>query len=360
MWLPVLVRVDPSIYAVSDPIPLPRPPNGALDVSGLTAGEDAVWALWPDGLVRVEEATGSPTAVSIPIEAGLHSMSVGGGAAWVLGARRIARVDARTGKAELFLEEPGLVLAVNFGFGHLWTLSRPDPAIERSVLSRYSENSPDRPARLQIEGAAQDLSIGDDAVWIRCPRRDGDGDVRTLLIGVAPQTLDAVEHEISNDEVVFAVGGEVWLGPALLSYDAHTPTELRRVDPTTWEAVGAIRAQGLVSILSVGPSGIWGLLHPARGGPLRVCRIDPDTNSVVAALDLADVDALPLLPPPPDPIDPEPVERRLRDDLAVALRLGGSSPEYNRGTMLESVVFDEVRLEGTFPKTEVIVLFRSH
>jgi len=85
MWLPVLVGVDPSTDAVSDPIRLPRPPNGALDIKGLAAGEDAVWALWPDGLVRVEEATGSPTSITVPIEAGLHSIAVGGGLSRMVG-----------------------------------------------------------------------------------------------------------------------------------------------------------------------------------------------------------------------------------------------------------------------------------
>jgi hypothetical protein len=80
---------------------------------------------------------------------------------------------------------------------------------------------------------------------------------------------------------------------------------------------------------------------------------------VVAVVDFVDVDARSFLPAPPAPIDPEPVERALRDDLARALRLGRPSPEYSMGTMLESVVFDEVQLEGTFPKSEVIVLFRS-
>lgn len=123
--------------------------------------------------------------------------------------------------------------------------------------------------------------------------------------------------------------------------------------------VGVVRPQGLVSSLSVGSSGLWGLLRGAPEGPLRVCRIDPDTNSVVAALDLPDVDARPFLPPRPGLIDPEPVEQELRDDLARALPLGRPSPKYARGRMLESVTFEEVRLEGTFPKTEVVILFRS-
>src|SRR2546427_6391739 len=80
---------------------------------------------------------------------------------------------------------------------------------------------------------------------------------------------------------------------------------------------------------------------------------------MVADLDLADVDARESLPPPPDPIDPEAAEGELRDELASWLRLDGSKPMYARGTALEHAVFEEVRLEGTFPDTEVAILFRS-
>lgn len=63
--------------------------------------------------------------------------------------------------------------------------------------------------------------------------------------------------------------------------------------------------------------------------------------------------------PPTRPIDPVPVEQALRDDLAEALPLGRPSRDSAQGTALESVVFEEVRLEGNFPETELVVLFRS-
>jgi hypothetical protein len=362
MWLPVLVGVEPSTYAVSDPIPLPRPPDGALDIIALAAGEGAVWGLWPDGLVRVEEATGSPSSIMVPIEAGMRSIAVGGEAAWVLAGGKIARVDAQSGRAELLLDQAERTFALGFGRGYLWTLSRRDPFTnQHTVLARYSPDSPERPARLDVEGAVEGLAIGSDAVWMRCHRFDEDGELHTFVIRVSPETLDTAVHEISNDETVFAIAREIWLSPTLVTF-THDPgplTDIRRVDPSTWHDLGVIRPQGLVSDLSAGSSGIWGLLRTTPGSAPDVCQIDPNTSSVVAVLDFVDVDARSFLPAPPAPIDPEPVERALRDDLARALRLGRPSPEYNRGTMLESVVFDEVQLEGTFPKSEVIVLFRS-
>jgi hypothetical protein len=290
----------------------------------------------------------------------MRSIAVGGGAAWVLAGGRIARVDTHSRRAELFLDHAERTFALGFGRGYLWTLSRRDPATnEHTVLARYSPDSPERPARLDIEGAVEGLAIGSDAVWMRCHRFDSDGELHTFVRRVGPEALDTAAHEISNDETVFAVAREIWLGPTLVTFHRDRRSDIRRVDPTTWEDVGVIRPQGLVSDLSTGSSGIWGLLRATPDTGPGICRIDPDTSSVVVALNLVDVDARPFLPAPPAPVDPEPVERALRDDLARALRLGRPSPEYNRGTMLEGVVFDEVRLEGTFPKSEVIVLFRS-
>jgi hypothetical protein len=359
MWLPVVVGVDPATYAVSNPIRLPRPSDGALDIGALIAGEGAVWALWRDGLVRVEEATGSASSITVPIEAGMRSLAVGGGAAWVLAGGEVARVDAHSGKAEIFLDHAEMAFALVFGHGYLWTLSRRDPATnQHSVVARYSQDSAEQPARFDIEGVAEGLAIGGDAVWMKCHRFDTHGKLHTFAVRVGPETLDTAAHEISNDETFFAVAREIWLGPTLLAFDPETPPDIRRVDGTTWEDVGVIRPRGLVSNLCAGFSGIWGMLRPTPGSAPDVCRINPDTSSLVGVFDLAEVDARPFLPSPPAPIDPEPVERSLRDDLAEVLPLGRPR-DSAQGTMLESVVFEEVRLEGNFPETELVVLFRS-
>jgi hypothetical protein len=357
-WLPVLVAVDPVSHSPGEPIQLPRPPNGSRDITDLAAGEGAVWALWQDGLVRVDERTGSATAITVPVKGGLHQVAVGAGAAWVLGGG-IARVDARSGNADVFEEEVAGGRSLGFGQGHLWALASPDPAAGRSVLSRYSTRLGDRPAQVDIDGLLSGIAAGEDSVWIACLRWEDPGFRRQhrFLIQVDPATLDVVEHEISTEETWLAVGSELWF---LTSPDSPVLTEVRRVDPSTWEDIGAVRVPGLLSSLSLGPSGIWGLLDEPRESTRRVCRIDPDANEVGAALDLADVDARPFLPPPPGPIDPGPVERRLRDELTQALLEGApSAPREAQGTTLESVVFEDVRLEGTFPNTEVVILFRT-
>ena len=300
MWLPVVVGVDPSTYAVSNPIRLPRPPDGALDITALTAGEGAVWALWPDGLVRVEEATGFPSSIAVPVEAAMHSMAVGGGAAWVLAGGRVARVDAHSGKAELFLDHAETAFALAFGHGYLWTLSRRDPLTnQHSVIARYPPDSAERPARLDIEGAAEGVVIGTDVVWMRCHRFDSDGKLHTFAVRVGAEALDMAAREISNDETFFAVAREIWFGPTLLAHDPEIPPDIRRVEGMTWEDVGVIRPPGLVTKLCAGSSGIWGMLRPTPGSAPSVCRIDPDASSSVDVLDLAGVDARPFLPPHP-------------------------------------------------------------
>jgi hypothetical protein len=221
----------------------------------------------------------------------------------------------------------------------------------------------DRPAQVVIDGLLSGIAVAEDSVWIACLRWEDPGFRRQhrLLIQVDPATLDVVEHEFSTEETWLAVGSELWFGPHTLpSPDSPVLTEVRRVDPSTWEDIGVVRIAGLLSSLTLGPSGIWGLLDKPRERARRVCRIDPDANEVAAALTLAEVDARPFLPPPPGPIDPGPDERRLRDELAHALLEGTpSAPDQAQGTTLESVVFEDVRLEGAFPNTEVVILFRT-
>jgi hypothetical protein len=90
----------------------------------------------------------------VPIEAGMRSIAVGGEAAWVLAGGKIARVDAQSGRAELLLDQAERTFALGFGRGYLWTLSRRDPFTnQHTVLARYSPDSPERPARLDVEGA---------------------------------------------------------------------------------------------------------------------------------------------------------------------------------------------------------------
>lgn len=53
-----------------------------------------------------------------------------------------------------------------------------------------------------------------------------------------------------------------------------------------------------------------------------------------------------------------PVEQALRDAIADELTGNPSRPE-RAGTALTGCVVEDVRLEGRFPSTEVIILFRS-
>jgi len=182
------------------------------------------------------------------------------------------------------------------------------------------------------------------------------------VIRVDPVSLDVVEHEIPNDETFFPLGDEVWLGPHTLpkSSSSSVSTQLRRMDISTGELTAVVEVPGLLTDLSVGPAGLWGFLSIPVGGFKKVARIDADSGRVVDVLDLAEIDARPFLPPPPGPIDPEPVERELRDELAEHFQNAHPTMAQARDTMLASVVFEDVRLEGSFPRTEIVILFRTH
>ena len=65
------------------------------------------------------------------------------------------------------------------------------------------------------------------------------------------------------------------------------------------------------------------------------------------AVTRTDIDARPFLPAPPGPIDPAPVERKLRDELAGSLPNEHSSIPHVPRTVLESVTFEDV-IPGVF------------
>jgi hypothetical protein len=336
-----------------------------LDVRDLASGEGSAWILWPDGLVKVDEAARSASAISMPLQGGLLGLAVGDGAAWVRGSG-IVRVDARTGDARLSVEgvDPGFGLW--FGHGRIWMLVD-QPAARRFRVLSYSSSSGDETDRKEFDGVLPTMDVGEDAIWVRCLRwgSDDSPELHQFVIRLDPATLNFVEHEISMEEMAHVVGSEIWLAPHTLPHPELLPLEpVRRVDPATWAEIGRIGVPGLLRHLSPHRSGLWGLLDGIEGSTKQVCEIEREANRVIAVLDLADVDARPFLPPPPGPIDPGPVEQRLRDELAEYLLQDPiSGPRLGRRTMLrrvlETVAFENVRLEGAFPYTEVVILFRT-
>jgi len=337
-----------------------------LDITGLAAVEGRVWVAWTDGLVGVEERSRVATQVQLPGGVNVSGMVVGRGAAWVLAGGAILRIEPGPQGPDPFIPRTVMRLSVGFGRGYLWALEQPEPSVRRFVISRYSPENGQLAGQVEVQGVVS-MTVNEAGVWLRALRWESElpsmrGPMRSYLIHVGPVSLDVVEREISNEETFFALSDGVWLGPHTLprSSSRSVSTRLRRMDLSTGQSTAVVEVPGLLTDLSVGPAGLWGLLSVSAGSLRKVARIDADAGRVVDVFDLAEIDARPFLPPPPGPIDPEPIEIELRNELSGLLQNTYQAEPHLRGTMLASVVFEDVTLEGSFPQTEVVIVFRTH
>jgi hypothetical protein len=356
-WLPLLVAIEPSTLAFSEPLLLPRPSGASLEAIGVAVGEGSVWVAWPDGVVKVDERTRSAAAITLPTGAQPRAIAIGGGAAWVL-ADGILRIDPATGHADVLAPPVLSRSGLGFAQGSLWVGERTP---ERSIVSRVSPETGAVTGQVEIRGRIERIDVSDNGVWVRETRWEGPpfaGPIHTHLHRVDPVTLEVHEWELPKMEALF-VGTEIWFVPHNAPRDpsGKAARELRRLDPRTGEATRSVRMPAAVVAMSIGAAGVWGLLDPPGRWP-EAFRVDPETGDV-AVLSLAGVDARPFLPEPPQEIDPEPVERELLDDVAQAL-LGERSPmEQVLRETAQGFEVDDVRLVGTFPGTEIAILFRT-
>jgi hypothetical protein len=223
-------------------------------------------------------------------------------------------------------------------------------------------------ASILLDGSAQALMMDGDAVWVRVWRRRDSQPIEEFLLRVDPDRL-----EVTNELRVAPTGaGGVVLDGALyvLGADPYTgtergnPSEVQRVDAVTGARLDTFHVPGWVVWMVAGPASVWGCLE-RRGewpGPLIELRSDDPQTRV---LSLSGVDLSAHLPPPPPRItDARRTEEDLRDRLAGAFFGGwvGSDPETGaeiREPYIRGIAFDDVRLEGEFPNTEVVALFRS-
>jgi len=190
--------------------------------------------------------------------------------------------------------------------------------------------------------------------------------ITSHLIGLDPRTA-----EVTSDielEPTGALGpivdGVIWL-PSADPFDHAARDRLatiRRVSAADGHLLGEVRLEGALGWPVAGPGCLWGRVD--RGDTRSVAAID--TRRVgVRYFDLGHLDVTPYLPPPPPAIYAEDMERQIRDRLASSL-VGGwvktdpeTGAEVERLPYIRGVHIEEVRLEGTFPETEILVLFRS-
>lgn len=363
--LPVLVCVDPARLAVTGPITLARPEGSGREAHQLAATEEAVWVRWRDGLTRFDVAKHEQRSLDVPSV----GLALGAETTWVLaGDGRVGRVREDSGGLELLGEPEERRQWIAVGFGAVWTLAWTpvSPRSGRSTLSRLDTSTGRVEGTLALDGLPQALLVDETAVWLYVWRWDAAREIDAYLVRVDPEALDPTS-ELRAPEMI----GPVLDGVAYLLADdpsADAPrgqaAEVRRIDAVTGNLLSRTPVPGwVINWMVAGPSSLWGCLERRGEWPGPVVELPADGGAArIVSLDSVDLSA--HLPPPPPRVDARSTEEAIRKRLADAFFGGWIARDPNTGAetrhpFVRGVTFEQVRLEGSFPTTEVVALFRS-
>jgi hypothetical protein len=364
--LPLLVRVDPTTGAISRPLPVTTPEGASGEAHALAPREGAVWLQFSEGLTRFDTATGeqqSLATVTIGLAAGEEGI-------WALaGSGKVARVHDDGAGLDLLGEPEERRSRVAVGHGAVFTLAwtRVSSASDLSTLSRLDVPTGAVERRIALDGTPQGLMSDRGAIWVHLCRRRSGSQGEAVLVGLDPETLDP------RSEIAITPVGSI--GPVLdgvvylPSADPYDPvergqaSEVRRIDAATGELLSETTVPGWVNAMVVGPTSVWGCLELEGGRPGPLVELPADgADARLIALDGIDISA--HLPPPPPRIDRRRTEEEVRERL-TRVYFGGSvgrDPQTGAETRhpyIRGIEFEDVHLEGEFPATELVALFRS-
>ena len=238
--------------------------------------ETALGATEPDVVVGGEGDGGEPLLVAPP--------------------GSVFRFDPETNQIAAVIDTPYESPLVAVGEGTVWvsewvgnagrTVSQIDPETNRLVRT------------VGIVGDVMDMAIGEGSVWVTSTL-GGEGVLveidaesgrvrRTINLGYSPVVVDVCCWEWDNHtSMSVAVGaGAVWVAATGPERDVAL-----RIEPTTGEVVATIPLSGQPVDVVVGEGGVWLVgaePEDSQEGKGTLWRIDPDTNDVVATIELPD------------------------------------------------------------------------
>ena len=204
-------------------------------------------------------------------------------------------------------------------------------------------------------------------VWVHLWRRNAVSGIDAFLVGVNPGAVRLVSEIrlAASARAAPVLDGVVYLSavdPADTA-DRGQPSEIHRVDAATGEQLTVVEVPGWVNWMVAGPSSVWGCLE-RRGEWPRPLVGAAGGRGPARIVSLEGIDISAHLPPPPPRIDARTTEERIRKRLSEAFFGGwvGVDPltkAKTRHPYIRGVTFEDVRIEGQFPSTQVVVLFRS-
>ena len=357
--MPLIAHVDLRTGAVNGPVDLRRPSDGTSEASAIVVVGDVVWLRTNEHVRCFDPSAGSVTDIA----SRGRSLVGSGGAVWTIaGDGRPARIRREPLKLEPLGNTRPYYMTV--AHGYVWSAAWRDG--DTTVLSRMDPASEIEGPSIELPGSPQWLASDDDSLWVYLWRRVPHG-MMGALVRVDPEGV-AATHELLFESAGAPRGivrGEVWVQTTdPYAHDQRgLPTTIRRYDGRTGNVVGESELPGWLSWPVSSRDGMWGLLEERGRYPHRVTYLSRDSDSPFVA-DLASLDVTPFLPPPPGPIDAGEMERKALDEVTAEVNGGWVRTDPETGAkdqrpLIRGVTFEEVRLEGSFPDTAVVALFRS-
>lgn len=230
-------------------------------------------------VLRVDPATGSVTA-RIDVDGHPEGIAAGAGAVWVASPDAykdgrdslLSRIDPRTGDVER-IKVSGYVDALAVGAGGVWLLDWHDP-----VLRRIDPASHERTTRVEFPRAVPLAVGGDRTLWAL----GSDGTVvsidgNSMAVQRVPRVAGTVGDGFENALDADADGA--WV--------ANRQTDmLLRIE--SGRVVSRIPVGADPGPVAVGDDAVWVAYgdRVALRGSYRLARIDPETDTVTATVDL--------------------------------------------------------------------------
>jgi YVTN family beta-propeller protein len=265
-----VVRIDPSVPAVVDRVPIGGSP-GTLAVGG-----GAVWVATVPGdtVTRIDPKTGTVTQ-TIPLGgARAAALAFGGGGLWIadITDSSLLELDPRAGTVRRTLTLHLRPTALAFGDGVIWAAD-----YEAGSIAEVDLRTGETLATVHVGNGPVALATGFGAVWVA-----NSLDSTVSRVDPATGSVTATIPVGTSPNALAVAGDSIWVA------NQYSPV-VSRIDASRNAVVRALSVGGGSTALAVVGGRIWiGVQAPSqhRGGTLRLLHSRPITIDPALQLDL--------------------------------------------------------------------------
>jgi len=242
-------------------------------VTAIVTGYSAVWAATPGSVVRIDPST-NRIAATIPVTGIGDSgkLAVGAGSVWVTHSGSVARIDPTTNAVTADIAVGGPVLGVAASDSAVWVTSQGPSGSQLVTVDPATNQVSGQPTSLP-DGATE-LTYVQGRLWVDISMNGGS------VVSVDPSTRQV--SSVPEATIPEAASGNSLWAPAWTGVD--------RIDPNTNTVVAAIKVARVVQT-AAGLNWVWALTEtgstsstlyePEQSQPATLVMLDPATNSIV-------------------------------------------------------------------------------